>query len=109
MAPLAEIINFLTDLFMEGKEYSTINSYRSATSAIHEEQIGKDQVLNRFMQGIFNSRLPKPKYTWIWDVNVLLDYIRSMPDPIKLNIQRFPQKVVTLLALSHADRASLRY
>ena len=98
-APLAKIINFLTDLFLEGKEYSTINSYRSAISAIHIEQIGKDQVLNRFMQGIFNSRPPKPKYTWIWDVNVLLNQMKSMSDPCELSIQRLSQKVVTLPAV----------
>ena len=108
-APLAKIINFLTDLFLEGKDYSTINSYRLAISAIHIEQIGKDQVLNRFMQGIFNSRPPKPKCTWIWDVIVLLNHMKSMSDLFELSnvsIQRLSQKVVTLLALSNADRSS---
>ena len=58
-APVAEVIIFLTELFKEGKEYSTINSHRSAISAVHINQIGKDPILIRFMQGVFNSRPPR--------------------------------------------------
>ena len=39
-------------------------------------------------------------------MNVFLDHIKSMSDSIELNIQRFSQKVVTLLALSQTDLAS---
>ena len=39
-------------------------------------------------------------------MNVLLNHIKSMSDPFELSIQRLSQKVVTLLALSNADRAS---
>ena len=58
------------------------------------------------MQSISNFRPPKPKYTWIREVNVFLDHIKSMSDSIELNIQRLSQKVVTLLALSQTDLAS---
>ena len=39
-------------------------------------------------------------------MNVLLNHMKSMSDPFELSIQRLSQKVVTLLALSNADRAS---
>ena len=41
-APVGQIVAFLTDLFKEGKENFTINSYRSAISAMHSAQIGLD-------------------------------------------------------------------
>ena len=39
-------------------------------------------------------------------MNVLLNHKKSVSDPFELSIQRLSQKVVTLLALSNADRAS---
>ena len=105
-ASIAQVIDFLTELYQEHKEYSTINSYRSAISAIHTKAIGQDQTLNRFMQGVFNCRPPKPRYSQIWDVSSVLDYMKDMDLPDRLPIQKLSQKVVTLLALSNADRAS---
>ena len=105
-APVGQIVAFLTDLFKEGKEYSTINSYRSAISAIHSAQIGLDPTLNRFMQGVFNSRPSKPKYTCIWDVDTVLGFMKTMPPLQELSLTKLSWKLVTLLALSNADRAS---
>ena len=62
----SQTVLFLTELFQEGKEYSTINSYRSAISVSHvpveNARVGQHPTLIRFMQGIFNSRPPKPRY-----------------------------------------------
>ena len=105
-APVGQIVAFLTDLFKEGKEHSTINSYRSAISAMHSAQIGLDPTLNRFMQGLFNSRPSKPKYTCIWDVDTVLGFMKTMPPLQELSLTKLSWKLVTLLALSNADRAS---
>ena len=105
-ATVAQIIDFFTELFQESKEYSTPNSYRSAVSAIHTASIGQDITLIHFMQGVFNSRPPKPRYTQIWDVYCVLYYMKQMDDPDHLYVQKLSQKVVILMALSNADRAS---
>ena len=58
------------------------------------------------MQGVFNSRPPKPRYTCIWDVGTVLGYMKTMPPPQELSLTKLSWKLVTLLALSNADRAS---
>ena len=106
-ASLADIVQFLTDLHVEGKEYSTVNTYRSAISMSHVSVdgvvVGKYPTVCRLMQGIFNSRPPKPKYKSVWDVDVVVTYIRSMEPSEKLPLS---WKLVTLMALTNADRAS---
>ena len=66
-ASLADILQFLTDLYKEGKEYSTVNTHRSAISMSHMSidgvVVGKHPTVCRLMQGSFNSRPPRPKYT----------------------------------------------
>ena len=109
-ASLADIVQFLTDLHVEGKEYSTVNTYRSAISMSHVSVegvvVGKHPTVCRLMQGIFNSRPPKPKYKSVWDVDVVVTYIRSMEPSEQLSIKDLSWKLVTLMALTNTDRAS---
>ena len=58
------------------------------------------------MQGIFNSRPPMPRYSFVWDIEVVLGHIRSMPSSSQLSIQQLSWKLATLMALTNADRAS---
>ena len=51
-APLNAIIEFLTAQFHAGKEYSTINSYRSAISASHLQVDSLAVGVSRLMHGI---------------------------------------------------------
>lgn len=109
-ASLADIVQFLTDLHVEGKEYSTVNTYRSAISMSHVSVggvvVGKHPTVCRLMQGIFNSRPPKPKYKSVWDVDVVVTYIRSMEPSEQLSIEDLSWKLVALMALTNSDRAS---
>ena len=77
------IIEFLTSLFAEGKEYSTVNTNRSMLSVTHppidEISVGKHPLVCRFMQGLYNSRPPKPRYTFVWSVEQVLSHINTMP------------------------------
>ena len=63
-ASLADILQFLTDLYKEGKEYSTVNTHCSAISMSHMSidgvVVGKHPTVCRLMQGFFNSRPPRP-------------------------------------------------
>ena len=56
--PLVNILNFLADLFKEGYEYRSINSYRSAISFVHEKvegvEIGKHPLMTQMPKGAFN-------------------------------------------------------
>ena len=109
-APVEMIANFLTERFKQsGLEYRTLNVYRSAISAYHEpllgQPVGQHQVITRLLKGMFNSRPPQPKYTDTWDVQLVLDRLRRLPDNAQLDLKELSLKVVMLL-LTTASRVS---
>ncbi len=107
---LTNILEFLTEMYNENKEHSTINSYRSAISTFHAKidgvPAGQHPMVTRLMQGIFNTRPSKPRYTSVWDVEIVLNHIRSMPPSSELRLTELAGKLAMLLALTNADRAS---
>ena len=70
--------------------------------------IGKHPIICRFMQGIFNSRPPKPRYSFVWDVNTVISYMDTMPPNKKLSLKDLSAKLVMLMALCNADRSVIR-
>ena len=63
---LVNVITFLSDSFLMGKAYSTINVYRSMLSVtlpqVDGQDVGKHPTVIKVMKGIFNSNPPKPQY-----------------------------------------------
>ena len=51
------------------------------------------------MKGIGNLKPPKPKYEMIWDVEQVLNYLRSLPENKDLNLKLVTCKLTMLLAL----------
>lgn len=109
-APINLVLEFLTDLYDEGKQYRTINTARSAISMTHDQvdglKVGQHPLMIRFFRGIFNSRPPAPRYSETWDVDKVLVYIQSLPDNGQLSLQSLTHKLAMLFALSNADRCS---
>jgi hypothetical protein len=107
---VANVTEFLTSLFEEGLQYSTINGYRSAISSIHPQiegyAVGKHPVITKIMAGVFNERPPVPKYTETWDVDCVLDYLKSLGPNDTLPMRTLTHKLTMLLALTAASRAS---
>ena len=58
------------------------------------------------MQGMFNTCPPRPRYTSVWDVEIVIRYIEQRPLSGQLDLKELSWKLVTLFALSNADRAS---
>lgn len=58
----------------------------------------------RFMRGVFIAKRPKPKYTMIWDVGKVLDYLKSLYPLENLDIKTLTLKTVSLIALTTAQR-----
>ena len=79
---IIEILNFLAFLYEKGYEYSSINSHRSAISAYHvhidNNPIGQHPRVCTLMTGIFNNRPPKPRYTSVWDIETVLNYLSKL-------------------------------
>ena len=70
-ASLSDIINSLAGEFQQGKQFSTLNVYRSAVSmtqpVIDSHRVGEHPVicqLLRLLKGILNSRPPQPRYSF---------------------------------------------
>ena len=98
------------EMYNENKEHSMINSYHSAISTFHTKidgvLAGQHPMVTRLMQGIFNTCPSKPRYTSVWDAEIFLNYIKSMPPSSELCLTELAGKLAMLLALTFADRAS---
>ena len=112
-APLNAVLDFLASEYAEGKQYRTINSYRSAISMTHMPidgvVVGKHPLVSRLLKGVFNSRPPQPRYAATWDVGQVLEHIASLGRNENLSLKRLSHKLAVLLALSNASRASELY
>ena len=73
-------VTFLTELFNTGIGYSAINTARSALSTVLLNSAGVPiencPDVKRFLKGVFELRPSMPKYTFIWDVEVILDFLK---------------------------------
>ena len=80
--PLAEVANFLANLFEQGHQSRLLNAYRSAISSVHDRvdgmEVEKYPIITRLLKGAFHARPPLPCYTVTWNVQALLEYIEGM-------------------------------
>jgi hypothetical protein len=109
-APVERVVDFLANMAKEGRPYSTINGYRSAISNKHVlvngSKVGQHELVIKVMAGIWNSNPPLPRYQGTWDVDILLNHIRSMGSNTTLSDKDLTHKLATLLALSSSSRVS---
>ena len=57
------------------------------------------------MKGVYELEPPIPKYTCIWDVNIVLNYIKLFGPNERLTLFCLSHKLLMLLALSTGQRA----
>ena len=82
--------------------YSTANSYRSAISALN---VGEHPEVCSLLAGIFNQRPPQPKYAFIWDVQIVIDFIEhAWSINHALSDKQLTLKLTILLALTSPSR-----
>ena len=85
-------LEYLTDLFKLGRPYRSIALHRSAISAYHVPMVvgnalvpvGRHPEVSALMSGVHNLRPPTAKYSFTWDVEVVLDLFRSWPQNVFL-------------------------
>ena len=99
------LLCFLTYMFKKGASYATLNTYRSAVSLLSNDKVGEDPMISRFFKGIAKIRPAKPKYSFTWDVSIVLNYLKNMKPLVDLDLQEVTEKAVTLIALCTAHRA----
>ena len=107
---LKRVLDFLAELFEQGCQYRSMCSHRPAISVFHEgidgKSIDEDPQVSSLIMGVDNQRPPQPRYTCIWDVQLLLDYLKKhFLDNKQITDRQLTLKVTILLALTSASRA----
>ena len=62
-------------------------------------KIGDHPRVCDLMSGVFNQRAPQPKCTFIWDVEVVLEYLTNLPENNLLSDKTITFQLVHWLAL----------
>ena len=95
--------NFLAEEFSRNLKYTYIRSYHSALKS-YTKDVDWD-VLDKLMKGMYNRRPPTPRYTAIWDVNVLLNFIREIDTGS--SFMNSSKKLSVLLMLLSGNRVNM--
>ncbi|CAH3028501.1 unnamed protein product, partial [Porites evermanni] len=101
-------VEFLVSLYKAGLGYSAVNTARSALSSPlileNNEEFGDHPLVVRGMKGIFELKPSLPKYNEIWDVRVVLDYLKTFGASIALLLKELTLKLTMLLCLTTGQR-----
>ena len=110
-APVSLVLDFLHDLYDKGYSYSSLNTARSAISALCtadntdvSQNIGKHPLICRFLKGVFNEIPPIPKFQEVWPVEQVLDYLEQLTPLHSLKLKDLTMKLVMLIALVTGQR-----
>ncbi|XP_073959209.1 uncharacterized protein [Choristoneura fumiferana] len=101
---ISMVLLFLTNEFDRGANYSTLNTYRSALGLLLGKHFSTNEFVNRFFKGVFRKKPCFPKYQATWDPNKVLDQMSTLYPNENLALDLLAKKLVTLLALSTAQR-----
>ena len=100
------LINFLQhELEHNKREYSTLNSFRSAVSSTlgtcseTGKPVGQDPLVCRFMRGAHRLKPPKTKLFPSWDIVTILNFLKSWGPARKLSLSQLLKKSAFLVAL----------
>lgn len=107
-ASVGQVLDFLTMLYAR-LGYSAMNTARSALSSFvilpGGHTLGSHTFIARFMKGVFNLKTPKPHYDVVWDVKLVLDYLRQLlHTPNVLGLRDLTKATCMLIALVSAQR-----
>ena len=101
-------IEFLTEYFKTGVDYSSVNSAHSALSSIIKPvcnvPFGKSPLICRLLKGVFNIRPALPRYVTTWDVTKVFTFIKSKPIPTNYDLKTLSHRLAKLLCLTTGQR-----
>ena len=96
-------LQFLQILFSKNYSYHQISMARSAISLIidtgNNETFGKQNIVKRYMKGIFELRPTLPRYQFTWNIQTLFNYFRRLPHQKDLPFKLLGKKLAILIAL----------
>lgn len=106
------VLEFLHHLYTQGYSYSSLNTARSALSALclssqaHSESdaIGKHPLVCRYIKGVFQEKPPTPKFSEIWPVDQVLQALEQANPLEELHLRDLTFKLTMLVALVTGQR-----
>ena len=102
------VLQFLTIIYEKTHSYSAVNTARCALSSFivldSGQTIGTHPLISRFVKGVFNLHPPAPRYKEVWDVRLVLDFLRSLSPIASLGLRDITLKLCMLIALISAQR-----
>ena len=112
--PLTHAVDFLAMLYNSGLSYSSVNTARSALSNLLQLSdvnmpFGQLPVVKRFMKGLYELRPSFPRYQSIWDVSVVLNYLRKKPDGPEISLKELTLRLNFLLCILSGQRCQTIY
>ena len=90
-------------LFRSGLGYGAVNTARSALSSIITLNDGRKGNLGNILysllllKGIYELRPALPKYSRIWDVNIVLNFLKTLDFASELSLKDLSLKLTMLL------------
>jgi len=101
-------LNFLSELYQKQLSYSAINTARSALSNVifppEGCTFGNHPLVTKFLRGVYTTRPSLPRYQEIWDVSIVLKYLKTLHPPENLSIMNLTLKTTMLIALLSGQR-----
>ena len=105
---LPQVCKFLRLLAEQGLGYATVNTARSALSAvlplIDGLTVGNHPIVCRLLKGIYERNPPKPRYEEFWDVNAVFKLFISWGKNSTLSLKYLTMKLAVLLLLVTSQR-----
>ena len=87
-----------------GKYKHTDQQFLYCITTLREDLLGEHPQVSSLITGVFNNRPPQPKYSFIWDVQFVLVYLKKeLPKNSDLPDKPLIFKVAMLLALTSAS------
>lgn len=108
-ATVPQALDFLVELFETGIGYSGINTARCALYSVLKPVDGvtfeAQESGKRFLKGVYEARSSNPRYAVTWDVNKVLNYLKSI-STTECSLKDLTLKLVTLMSLVSAQRGA---
>lgn len=102
------MVDFLTELLDSGLGYSGLNTARSALSTFivldGNISIGSHPLVKRLLKAAFQIRPSFPRYQFMWDTSIVLEYLRDLPSLQDIDLKMLTLKSVMLCALVTGQR-----
>ena len=102
-----QFLSFFTELFNQGVFHSVLISAKSAVVHVLKmtyQHISQHASVVKHCKGSFNLRPPLPKIYFIWDVQIMFEYFRSLGDNRPISHKHLSQKLPILLLLLGRQR-----